>query len=105
MQGGCLISGTRKKNGPEFVAKYEQIDMDDSENGGKDGDFVCQAVDIGGGGLNYCPFGGIRLSVNGILCDIDSALDRTSKDEFKNENSSWAIIMGVYFNLARRGQI
>lgn len=39
------------------------------------------------------------LPVNGFLFNIGSALDCTSKDGFKNGNSSWVIITGAYFNL------
>lgn len=97
VQAGYLVTGTRKKNGLELVAKYELIDMDDSENNGGSDEILGQTVKSWGLGVNYWLMKEVRLSLNGFIFDIDQPIDRTSDDPFLNGDTAWAVISGAYF--------
>ena len=90
--------GSRKKNGLEFVAKYESIDMDDDDKASGTEDLAGQRVDIIGLGLNYWLIQELRLSVNGFIFDIDRPVtSATADDPFNNGGSAWAVVSGIYF--------
>ncbi len=98
VQAGYLLTGNRKKNGLELVAKYESIDMDDNDRSAGTEDLAGQRVDIIGLGLNYWPIKEVRLSVNGFVFDIDRPVTSAADDDpFNNGDSAWAIITGAYF--------
>ena len=88
--------GSRKKNGLEFVAKYESIDMDDDDKSSGTEDLAGQTVNILGLGLNYWPIKEVRLSVNGFVFDIDRPVtSATADDPFNNGDSAWAVVWGI----------
>ena len=98
VQAGTLLTGSRKKNGLELVAKYESIDMDDDDRSAGTEDLAGQRVDIIGLGLNYWPIKEVRLSVNGFVFDIDRPLTSAADDDpFNDGGSAWAILTGAYF--------
>ncbi|MFQ5692526.1 MAG: porin [Nitrospinota bacterium] len=96
VQGGYLVTGSRKKNGLELVAKFERIDMEDEDTSSGD-DIAGQTVDVYGFGVNYWPIGEVRLSVDGFIFDTDRAVAAASDDPFQNGDTAWAIVTGFYF--------
>ncbi|MFQ5692841.1 MAG: porin [Nitrospinota bacterium] len=97
VQAGYLLTGTRKKNGLEFVFKYEHIDMDDEEDDGGADEIAGQTVEVLGFGLNFWPIQEVRLSLDGFVFDIDRPLDAASEDPFRNGDTAWAVLSGFYF--------
>ncbi len=98
VQAGALLTGSRKKNGLELVAKYESIDMDDGDRSAGTEDLAGQTVNILGLGLNYWPIKEVRLSVNGFVFDIDRPVTSAADDDpFNNGDSAWAVLAGAYF--------
>ena len=98
VQGGYLLTGSRKKNGLELVAKYETIDMDDNDRSAGTEDLAGQTVNIFGFGINYWPIKAVRLSGNVFAFDIDRPVTSAADDDpFNNGGSTWAILTGAYF--------
>ncbi len=98
VQAGALLTGSRKKNGLELVAKYESIDMDDGDRSAGTEDLAGQTVNIIGLGLNYWLIKEVRLSVNGFVFDIDRPVTSAADDDpFNNGDSAWAVLAGAYF--------
>ncbi len=98
LQGGWMLTGSRKKDGLEFVAKYEQIDMDDQDTGPGDLDIAGQTVKTVGLGMNYWPVKEIRFSFNGFVFDFDQPLTTAADtDPFNNGGSAWAVLAGAHF--------
>ncbi len=90
VQGGYMLSGSRKKNGLELVARAESFEGDDGAGGE-------QKVNAYGLGVSYWPIAETRFSLNLFRFDIDEPEDPDSSDPFKNGDDAWAILGGAYF--------
>lgn len=90
VQGGYMLSGSRKKNGLELVGRVESFEGDDGAGGE-------QEVNVYGLGVSYWPIAETRFSLNVFRFDIDQPEDPASPDPFKSGDVAWAVLAGAYF--------